>query len=138
MEDYHLKHWKSEIRGKKFIIKYSPKDIFGKNVYDTPFIVIFKYCEDYAKLKILNKMIGNILHKLDSKRIPNRIKFEREVEELENFVEKCKYFKIDYVDGRFYRIKFHAINRFLAEGLNDFCYYVEKEVFMDYYFSATF
>ena len=99
MEDYRLNHWKgrseqSEIEGKKFIIKYTPKDIFGKNVYDTPCIMIFKYREDYEKLKIVNKMIGNILHKTSSKRIPLPLKLERELKELENFVEKCNFLKI--------------------------------------------
>ena len=132
IEDYHSYKWKSEIRGKKFLIKYSPKDNFGKKCF-----MIFKYFEDYEKLKILNKMIGNIIHKLDSKRTPKRIKFEREVEELENFVKKCKYFKIDYVDGRFYRIKFYAINRFMQEGLDDFLFFAEKEGDMEYHYTIN-
>ena len=129
MEDNRLNHWKgrteqSEIEGKKFIIKYSPKDIFGKNVYDTPCIMIFKYREDYEKLKIVNKMIGNILRKLSSERIPKRLKLERELKELENFVEKCNFLKIDYDDGRFFRTKFHAINQFLEEGEDDFRFFL--------------
>ena len=58
--------------------------------------MIFKYREDYEKLKIVNKMIGNILHKISSKRIPLPLKLERELKEL-NFL------KIDYDDGRFFR-----------------------------------
>ena len=110
MEDYRLNHWKgraeqSKIEGKKFIIKYSPKDTFGKNVYDTPCIMIFKYREDYEKLKIVNKMIGNIPHKISSERIPKRLKLERELKELENFVEnfveKCNFSKLIMMMGDF-------------------------------------
>ena len=122
MEDYRLNHWKgraeqSEIEGKKFIIKYSPKDIFGKNVYDTPCIMIFKYREDYEKLKKVNKMIGNILQKLSFERVPKCPKLLRE---LEKFVRKCNFLKIDSDDGRFFRTKFSAINSFLIEGEYNF------------------
>ena len=143
MEDYRLNHWKgraeqSEIERKNFIIKYSLKDIFGENVYDTPCIMIFKYREDCEKLKIVNKMIGNILHKLSSERIPKRLKLERELKELENFVEKCNFLKIDYGDGRFFRTKFHATNQFLEEDEDDFRFFDEWEVLIDYYFISKF
>ena len=87
--------------------------------------MIFKYCEDYEKLKIVNKMIGNILHKLSSERIPKRLKLERELKELENFVEKCNFLKINYDDGRFFRTKFHATNQFLEEGEDDFRFFMK-------------
>ena len=125
IEDFRLNHWKarveqSVIEGKHYIIKYSPKSIFGENLYDTPLIMRFKYREDYEKSKIVNEKIGNILHKLRFERIPKRLKLMRELEELENFVEKCNFLKIDYDDGRLFRTKFHAINRFLAEGEEKF------------------
>ena len=42
------------------------------------------------------------------------------MEELENFVEKCNFTKIDYDDGRLFRTKFFATNLFLAEGEDQF------------------
>ena len=79
--------------------------------------MIFKYREDYEKLKKVNKMIGNILHKLSFERIPKCPKLLRE---LEKFVRKCNFLKIDYDDGRFFRTKFSDINSFLIEGEYNF------------------
>ena len=76
----------------------------------------FKYREDYEKLKEVNSMIGNILHKLSYERIPKRLELVRELEELEHFVEKCNLLKIDFDDGRLFRTKFYATNLFLEEG----------------------
>ena len=125
MQDNPHKHWKgrteqSVIEGKHYIIKYSPKSLLGGYLCDTPCIMRFKYREDYEKLKIVNKMIGNILHKLSFERIPKRLKLVRELEELENFVEKCNFTKIDYDDGRLFRTKFYATNLFLEEGEENF------------------
>ena len=111
MEDNRLTTWKgraeqSVIEGKHFVIKYSPKTPLGSYLYDTPTIMRFKYREDYEKLKIVEKKIGNILHKLSYERIPKRLKLVRELEELENFVEKCNFTKIDYDDGRLFRTNF--------------------------------
>ena len=121
VEYNRLTNWKgraeqSVIEGKHFIIKYSPKSPLGGYLYDTPCIMRFKYREDYEKLKKVNNMIGNILHKLSYERIPKRLKLLREVEELENFVEKCNFLKVDYDDGRLFRTKFYVINLFLEEG----------------------
>ena len=120
MQDNPHEHWKgraeqSVIEGKHFVIKYSPKTLFGNRLYDTPCKMRFKYREDYEKLKVVNKMIGNILHKLSFERIPKRLELVRELEELENFVEKCNFLKIDYDDGRLIRT-----NLFLAEGEEGF------------------
>ena len=121
MEDNHYMNWKgkaeqSVTEGKHYIIKYSLKTPLGSNLNDTPTIMRFKYREDYEKLKKVNNMIGNILHKLSYERMPKRLKLVRELEELEEFVRKCNFTKIDYDDGRLFRTKFYAINIFSAEG----------------------
>ena len=125
MEDNRLINWKggveqSVIEGKHFITKYSPKTPLGSYLCDTPSIMRFKYLEDNEKLKKVNNMIGNVLHKLSYERIPKRLELVRELEELEEFVKKCNFLKIDYDDGRLFRTKFYTINIFLAEGEDKF------------------
>ena len=54
--------------------------------------------------------------------------------DLEEFVKRCNFLKVDYDDGRFYTTKFFAINTFLAQAElkfhvfhRFFNYLVEKE-----------
>ena len=49
--------------------------------------MIFKYREDYENLKIINKMIGKIISVLNLERKYKFRKFDRDLTELENFVE---------------------------------------------------
>ena len=129
------------IKGKIFIIKYTPKENLGKNVTSC---MIFKYREDYENLKIINKMIGKTLPVLFIETKFKFHKFDRDLKELENFVEKfyrkkCKsqnfdYF--DYLDGDFYRIKFYNINNFLEEAKDNFLCFEQNEI-KSYFFIET-
>ena len=44
----------------------------------------------------------------------------KEIRDLEEFVKKCNFLKVDYGDGKFYTIKFWSINTFLAQGDHKF------------------
>ena len=99
----------------------------------------FKYYEDYEKLKKINKMLGKILYKLYNERGFN-CRFL--MYDLLRFVKRCKFTKIDYDDGRFFKTKFFCINKFLAQGeeefplmknFNEYGYDKENEVYVKMY-----
>ena len=89
----------------------------------------FKYLEDYKKMKKLDKKLAKINRKVDNR---NQSYFSyqevkdfvyelyEEMLDLEEFVKKCEFFKVDHDDGRFYTIKFYNTNIFLEEGKRKF------------------
>ena len=80
---------------KDYKIRISPKGMFGHDIFKFPAIITFKCCEDYQKLKKINKMF----QKLYNKKGDDYFSF---LIDLENVVKKCDFMKIDYNDGRFF------------------------------------
>ena len=135
VDDKNLVNWKgraeqSVIEGKKYIIKYKPKSPLGSHLFNTPCIMRFKFLEDYEKMKKLSEMIGNIYYKMHNERQPFYENYKTvtdfvnelysEMLDLEEFVKECNFLKVDYDDGRLYRIRFFATNSFLSEAEKKF------------------
>ena len=57
IENWRGRYEQSIIEGKKYIIKYKPKTLFGSYLYDTPCKMKFKYLEDYQKMKKLEEKL---------------------------------------------------------------------------------
>ena len=121
------KDWKgkSEIQSnweKKYILKFKPVD----SIYTS--IMKFRYIEDYEKLKKINEMLYEILHKLyltkvkrfSSLQLINFIyELEEETKILLKLVEKSNFFaNIDYDDGIVFVKKFRNIYIFRADRGN--------------------
>ena len=79
----------------------------------------FKYLEDYEKMQKLEKMIGKPLDKLDYESIPKNFEsvrdLSRDLDELEEFIKKCNFLKIDYDDRRLFRTTFLLLIHFLRK-----------------------
>ena len=121
------KDWKakSEIQStweKKYILQFKPVD----SIYTS--IMKFKYIEDYEKLKKIDKMLYELLHKLNYTKVkrfssPKLINFIYELEEETNnllkMVEKSIFFpNVDFDDGRVFVKKFRNIYIFRADRGN--------------------
>ena len=122
----HNKDWKakSEIQStwdKIHILTYKPFD----SIYTS--IMKFRYIEDYKKMKKINKMLCEIVKKMDN---TNQLfgghdspcdftnELNEETRNLNKLVKKCIFFNIDYDDGKVFLMKFWSINTFLANGKN--------------------
>ena len=130
IENWRGRYEQSIIEGKKYIIKYKPKNNFERYLNDAPCKMKFKFLEDYQKMKKLQEKLAKINRKMDNRnqplgsgcRIVKDFVYElyEEMLDLEEFVKKCNFLKVDYDDGRFYTIKFWSINTFLAQGDHKF------------------
>ena len=124
MKEYN-KDWKaiSEIQStweKTHILTYKPID----SIYTS--IMKFRYIEDYEKMKQINKMLKEILRKMDETNQPigeyfkNHIDFvyelEEEADKLLNFLKKCFFFNIDFHDGMVFINKFSYIHKFMYKN----------------------
>ena len=153
-DDKKLVNWRgryeqSVIEGKKYIIKFKPKTIFGSYLFDTPCIMEFKFLEDYEKMKKLEEKLGKIKRKMNNEKQPfyeNYQKVKDFVNELyigmldlEEFVKRCNFLKVDYDDGRYYTTRFFVINSFLAEAevkfriFDTFLRFLVEEEYVDVY-----
>ena len=101
------------------ILTYKPTD----SIYTS--IMKFRYIEDYKKMKKINKMLYEIVNKMDNTKQPTYdyrrqcdfiYKLDDETRKLEKLVKKCNFFNIDYDDGEVFVMKFWSINTFLANG----------------------
>ena len=153
-DDKNLVNWRgryeqSIIEAKKYIILYKPKTLFGSYLYDTPCKMKFKYLEDYQKMKKLEEKLSKINRKMDNREQPFGYGYQTvkdfvyelysEMLDLEEFVKKCNFLKVDYDDGRFYTIKFFGTSTFLAQAefkfdvFNRFFNYLGEEEYVDIY-----
>ena len=130
IENWRGRYEQSNMEGKKYIIKYKPKNDFERNLNDAPCKMKFKYLEDYQKMKKLQEKLAKINRKMDNRnqpfgsgyRVVKDFVYElyEEMLDLEEFVKKCNFLKVDYDDGRFYTIRVWSINTFLAQGDHKF------------------
>ena len=130
IENWRGRYEQSNIEGRKYVIKYKPKNFFGSYLNDTPCEMKFKYLEDYQKMKKLQEKLVKINSKMDNREQPlvcgyRKMKdfvyeLYKEIRDLEEFVKKCNFQKVDYDEGNFYILKFWGINTFLAQGDHKF------------------
>ena len=132
MKEY-IKDWKarSEIQStweKKHILLYKPSD----SIYTS--IMKFRYIEDYEKMKQLNKMLKEILKKMDEKNQPIGIypkshidfvyELEDEADKLLKLIKECSFNNIDLFDGVVFINKFSYIHKFMYKNniRLDYCF----------------
>ena len=132
MKEYN-KDWKarSEIQStweKTNILKYKPSD----SIYTS--IMKFRYIEDYEKMKHINKMLKQILKKMDKSNQPigpypkNHIDFvyelEEEADKLLKFIKTCNFLNIDFHDGIVFYNKFYYIHKYMYKNniRLDYCF----------------
>ena len=106
--------------------------------------MIFKYLEDYQKMKKLEEKLSKILVKWITGCCYQKVKdfvneLYNEMRDLKKFVKKMQFLKVDYDDGRFYTIKFFGTNTFLAQAefkfdvFSRFLNYLGEEEYDDVY-----
>ena len=124
MKEY-IKDWKarSEIQStweKIHILKYKPSD----SIYTS--IMKFRYIEDYEKMKQINKMLKEILKKMDEKNQPIGIypkshidfvyELEEEADKLLKLIKECSFSNIDFFDRIVFISKFSYIDKFMYKN----------------------